>query len=69
VVTHDLNLAAAWADRILLLHEGGVIADGVPGEVFRQDVLDLALGSGIEVVSHPRTGEPRVLPRGRRAPK
>ncbi len=66
VVTHDLNLAAAWADRILLLHEGGIIADGAPGEVFRQEVLDLALGSGVEVIAHPRTGEPRVLPRGRR---
>jgi len=69
VVTHDLNLAAAWADRVLLLHGGGIIADGAPGEVFRQEVLDRALGSGIEVIKHPRTGEPRVLPRGRQASK
>ena len=68
VVTHDLNLAAAWADRILLLHDGAIIADGAPDAVFRQDALDLALGSGVEVIEHPRTGEPRVLPRGRRGP-
>jgi len=67
VVTHDLNLAAAWADRILLLHGGGIIADGTPGEVFRQETLDLALGSGVEVIAHPGTSEPRVLPRGRRS--
>ena len=68
VVTHDLNLAAAWADRILILHDGEIIADGAPDEVFRQETLDLALGSGVEVIAHPGTGEPRVLPRGRRGP-
>jgi iron complex transport system ATP-binding protein len=66
VVTHDLNLAAAWADRILLLHEGGIIADGAPRDVFRQETIDLALGSGVEVIAHPVTSEPRMLPRGRR---
>jgi iron complex transport system ATP-binding protein len=66
VVTHDLNLAAAWADRILLLHDGGIIAQGTPAEVLRQDILDRALGPGAEVIRHPETGAPRVLPASRR---
>jgi iron complex transport system ATP-binding protein len=66
VVTHDLNLAAAWADRILLLHAGGILAQGAPADVLRQDVLDRALGPGAEVIRHPETGAPCVLPASRR---
>ncbi|RKZ14032.1 hemin ABC transporter ATP-binding protein [bacterium] len=64
VATHDLNLAAAWADRVLLLHDGKVLANGAPVDVLRQDILDRALGPGIEVIVHPHHGGPRVLPRG-----
>ncbi|HEU5170446.1 MAG TPA: ABC transporter ATP-binding protein [Gemmatimonadales bacterium] len=39
VVTHELNLAARFADRIVLLAEGRVVADGVPAEVFRREIL------------------------------
>lgn len=67
VVTHDLNLAAAWADRILLLHGGRILAEGSAREVLAQDKLDRALGVGTEVILHPRNGQPRVLPRSRRA--
>lgn len=66
VVTHDLNLAAAWADRVVLLHAGRVLASGPPTAVLRQEILDRALGAGIEVVDHPLHGGPRVLPRGPR---
>ena len=41
------------------------IADGVPREVIRQDLLDVALGEGVEVIAHPMHGQPRVLPKGR----
>lgn len=33
LVTHHLNLAARYADRLLLLHEGGCVVDGAPAEV------------------------------------
>jgi len=39
-ITHNMNLAAAYADRIIVLHEGTVLLDGPPKEVFAQsDVL------------------------------
>src|SRR5205823_7892260 len=38
-VVHDLTLASMFADRIALLHEGGVIAEGTPFEVLRPETL------------------------------
>jgi iron complex transport system ATP-binding protein len=38
-VTHDLNLAAAYADRVVVLSGGRVVADGPPAEAFRSDRL------------------------------
>src|SRR5262249_26589165 len=39
VITHQLNLAARFADRLVLLNEGRVVAEGVPREVLRRDML------------------------------
>ena len=43
MVTHDMEIALDYADRILVLHHGRVLADGTPQEIFyRQDVLSQA---------------------------
>ncbi|GCF15997.1 energy-coupling factor ABC transporter ATP-binding protein [Haloarcula mannanilytica] len=43
IATHDLELAASWATRVVVLDSGGIIADGHPNEVFANlDVLDRA---------------------------
>jgi iron complex transport system ATP-binding protein len=44
VVTHDLNLAARYAHRIVLLHEGRIAAAGTPLEVLDSDALPRAYG-------------------------
>ncbi len=61
-VLHDLGLAGAYADRIALLSHGQVAAYGTPAEVLQDEVLTEVYGHPIEVVAHPRTGSPLVLP-------
>jgi iron complex transport system ATP-binding protein len=63
VVLHDLALAGAHADRIVVLSQGRVVADGPPGVVLDEDLLSAVYHHPIEVVPHPRTGAPLVMPR------
>jgi iron complex transport system ATP-binding protein len=58
---HDLNLAAAYADRIVLLSKGRVVAMGTPKEVLTEAVLRPVFGDELTVRAHPDTGEPLVL--------
>ncbi len=44
MASHDLNLAGAFADRLILLHEGGVAADGGADVVFREELLSRVYG-------------------------
>lgn len=51
VALHDLNLAACYCDRLVLLHEGGVHAEGSPSEVLTPDVLERVYGFRARVLS------------------
>ncbi|MGW8573123.1 heme ABC transporter ATP-binding protein [Streptomyces niveus] len=62
VVLHDLGLAATHADRAAVLHEGRVVADGPPAEVFGGELLSRVYRQPVEVLPHPRTGTPLVIP-------
>lgn len=61
VVLHDLNLAALWADRILLLHKGKVVAQGVPQEVIVQPIIEKWYGAEVRVEHHPDGEIPQVF--------
>ena len=62
VVLHDLNLAAAYADDLTLLRGGRVHATGSPAEVLTADAIGEVYGQAVDVIPHPRTGVPLVLP-------
>ena len=47
---HDLTLAGQFADRLLLLTDGGVAAVGSPADVLREDVLESAFGGSVRVI-------------------
>jgi len=63
VVAHDLALAAAWADRIVVLEGGRMVADGSPRDVLTEELLSRVYRTPVEVIAHPATGAPIILPR------
>jgi iron complex transport system ATP-binding protein len=68
VVTHGLDLAARFSDRMLLLAKGRVAAEGLPADVMRSDVLEEVYRWPIAVQEDPATGTPRVTPLRPRSP-
>ena len=49
VVTHELNLAAEFSDRIALMHKGKCLRMGTPAEVYERDVLQQVFEAPLEV--------------------
>ena len=58
---HDLNLAAAYCDRIFMIASGRIVAAGEPADVLRPDLLREVFGIGTVVQPHPLTGKPLLV--------
>jgi iron complex transport system ATP-binding protein len=70
VVTHDLNLASVFCERVLLLGKGAIVHQGRPEEILTKDILEAIYGRGLQMMEHPTTGRPLVVPAvGRDIPK
>ncbi len=67
VVLHDLNLAARYADEIMVMGNGRVAGHGTPREIFDDGLLSGVFGCVIEANRSPGGGEPFVLPQMCRA--
>jgi len=65
MVLHDLNLAGLYADRVVLMANGGVFAIGEPAKVLTAQNLSTVYRVPVEVIPHPEYGTPLVLPDGR----
>jgi ABC-type multidrug transport system ATPase subunit len=61
-VLHDLNLAAAFADRIIVLHGGAVVADGPARAAITTDMLGRVFDVCAAPGQAPADGMPFVLP-------
>jgi len=59
-VLHDLNLAAAFATRVVLLADGSVVRDGPPAHVITPELVARVFGPGLRVVAYD--GRPFVIP-------
>lgn len=75
-VLHDLNLAASTCDRLVVLHGGTVVAEGIPSSVITPSLLRSVYGVEADVAVDEATGQPvvrveppppRLAPAGRRA--
>lgn len=60
-VLHDLNLAALWADKLLLLHQGEIVAQGRPQQVLQADILSRWYGAEVHIGQHPGSPTPQVF--------
>jgi iron complex transport system ATP-binding protein len=63
VVTHELNLAAEFSDRIVLLQKGKCLRIGTPAQVYHRELLEEVFEAPLEVELRV-TGRPRVILRG-----
>ncbi|MDI2592010.1 heme ABC transporter ATP-binding protein [Pseudomonas sp. N3-W] len=63
VILHDLNLAARYCDRLLLLEGGHPVALDTPQQVLRPDALKAVFGLEVLVQSHPERGHPLIIAR------
>ena len=61
-VFHDLNLAAYYCDRLIMLKEKKIFAVGEPGDVLTRETINAVYGIDVLVRAHPLTGRPYILP-------
>ena len=61
-VFHDLNYAAHFCDRLILLHDHRILAIGDPADVLRADAIREAFGIEVTVRKNPLTGRPYISP-------
>lgn len=62
VILHDLNLAAEYADRIVILRDGDLLACGHPEAVLTAETIETAFNMPAIITPHPITGRPLVIP-------
>ncbi|WP_110968894.1 heme ABC transporter ATP-binding protein [Pseudomonas huaxiensis] len=63
VILHDLNLAARYCDRILLLEQGRPYVFDTPQQVLQPEALQAVFGLEVLVHTHPERGHPLIIAR------
>ncbi len=61
VILHDLNLAARYSDRIVILKEGAIAAQGLPAEVLTAETLHSVFDIDVTISQHPTRNCPLVV--------
>ena len=68
MVLHDLNLSARYADHLVALRTGRIVAEGTPREVVTEEVVRTVFGLDNVVIDDPVSHTPLVVPVGRHRP-
>jgi len=58
---HDLNMAALYFDRLILLKEGRIFVDGTPKEVLTRETIKEVFSASVQVMQHPLTRSPHIV--------
>jgi iron complex transport system ATP-binding protein len=62
MISHNLNYTSMYSDRIMLMHEGGIVKIGTPEEILQPELLSEVYGTALSVYPHHKTGKPTVWP-------
>ncbi|MFI7382253.1 ABC transporter ATP-binding protein [Streptomyces sp. NPDC049813] len=65
VVLHDLNLACRYADHLVAMKDGRIVAEGAPGDIVDETLVEEVFGLRSAVVPDPASGTPLIVPMGR----
>ncbi|MFJ6000756.1 ABC transporter ATP-binding protein [Arthrobacter sp. NPDC092385] len=65
MVLHDLNLAARYADHLIAMRDGRIVAEGAPSAVVTEDTVSGVFDLACRVIEDPVSGTPMVVPIGR----
>ena len=60
-IIHDLNLAALYFDRLLLLNGGRIVANGTPSQVLREERIRQVFQANVRVQAHPTHSTPHII--------
>lgn len=66
-VLHDLNHAFRYADHLIAMRDGAVVAAGAPREIVTAELVQKVFDLGCRVIDDPETGTPLVVPLGEKA--
>lgn len=61
MVLHDMTLAAAFSDRLLVMSQGRCVADGTPEQVLTNDLIQQVFATPVCIMPHPVSGKPVVI--------
>jgi iron complex transport system ATP-binding protein len=64
-VLHDLNQAARYADHLVVMKAGVIVAQGDPREVMTAELIEEVFALGCRIIDDPETGTPLVIPRSK----
>lgn len=66
MVLHDLNLAIRYSDRLIVMCEGRIVAQGEPADIISTELLREVFGLSAEILECPVSGRPMIVPIGTR---
>ncbi|MFK0260483.1 ABC transporter ATP-binding protein [Streptomyces angustmyceticus] len=64
-VLHDLHLACRYADHLVVMKSGTIVAEGAPSQIITEELMHTVFGMGCRVVPDPVSGTPLIVPIGR----
>ncbi|OEF11848.1 ABC transporter ATP-binding protein [Aliivibrio logei] len=63
MVLHDINQAFRYADNIIMMHEGKIVAEGKPEDLANPDIIHTVYGVNTTIITDPESQTPMIIPK------